>query len=514
MKRLLNNEIGIALPIIMIIFSITITLGFSIIFLISSQDKTTKLYVDDEKALYYAEAGYNQYLWHLNDNVNFYSTDASDIMQNTPIKFEDGYYLLKVSKPNDLERYVTIRSTGWAASSPDIKRTIEVKIRKKQFVHQVYVSNNEGDNIWWTSGDEVHGPYHTNGTLRIQKRPVFYDLVTYTGDYVKGTNYNPEYKMSKAEKTEKLEFPPTNSSLKYWAELDGTVFYGRTCINLEDNKVRIRKSNGEIDIIGIPPNKVIYIDGNEGSDKWGLDTANLFISGRLRGELTIAVKNNIYITYSDPTNWYDEHPYFSDIYIYNKEPNPNLPMVIPQDSGIFYSNTTFGDPDNPSVWDKDLGIYVREAKGNDMLGLVANQNIFILHYGWPRDPSDGNGAYWNKAWKWNSMQNRWEGKGTSSWNGWSWHEIDVAPKDITIHGAIFAVNGGFGYESYDTGSRKGYITLWGNITQNIRNPVGVVDGSGYLKKYAHDRRMFYDYPPHILEPVNTGWEIRDWKEIN
>ena len=94
------------------------------------------------------------------------------------------------------------------------------------------------------------------------------------------------------------------------------------------------------------------------------------------------------------------------------------------------------------------------------------------------------------------------------------YTYDVAPKDITIHSALFAVNDGFGFEDYNKGVRKGDITIWGNITQGTRLAVGTIGSTGYNKKYAHDPRMFYDYPPHILEPVNVGWEIHDWKEIN
>ena len=78
---------------------------------------------------------------------------------------------------------------------------------------------------------------------------------------------------------------------------------------------------------------------------------------------------------------------------------------------------------------------------------------------------------------------------------------------------MFAVTGGFGYESNSSGGNKENINLWGNITQKERKAVGMVGGTGYRKRYAHDPRMFYDYPPHILEPTNVGWEIQEWKEI-
>ena len=174
---------GSVTTIILIVFIVMLILGGVGIFITKSHLKMNTQYIAEEKALQYAEAGFNDYLWHLNDDVNFYSRSESEAMQKSPQSFQDGYYLLKITKPSDLERYVTIRSTGWLKTSPDIKRTVEVKIRKKQFVHHVYVSESEGNNIWWTTGDETHGPYHTNGVLRVQGNPKFFDTVTYAKDY-------------------------------------------------------------------------------------------------------------------------------------------------------------------------------------------------------------------------------------------------------------------------------------------------------------------------------------------
>ncbi len=44
-------------------------------------------------------------------------------MMNTPIKYQEGYYMLEVSKPSDTDRFVTIKSTGWTDDNPDIRRT-------------------------------------------------------------------------------------------------------------------------------------------------------------------------------------------------------------------------------------------------------------------------------------------------------------------------------------------------------------------------------------------------------
>ncbi len=115
--------------------------------------------------------------------------------------------------------------------------------------------------------------------------------------------------------------------------------------------------------------------------KFDLDAGNIFISGKLKGQLTIASANNIYITATDPTYWYDEE---DKNY---KNPPETYPKGSSKDGipyGITYSSTTFS-PDNLSYWDKDKGIWTRDAKGgDDMLGLIAQNDIMILHYGWPR----------------------------------------------------------------------------------------------------------------------------------
>lgn len=103
-----------------------------------------------------------------------------------------------------------------------------------------------------------------------------------------------------------------------------------------------------------------------------------------------------------------------------------------------------------SYEDKEKGIWTRDANGKDMLGLVAQNDIMILHYGWPRYRTDRDGTnnqpYWNYRW----VQKR-------GWRGnYYWEKqyvndryYDVAPQNITIHAHLFAVKGGFGYEAHD-----------------------------------------------------------------
>lgn len=541
MKFLKNNK-GMTVPLVLIILSIMILFGVVALSMMSNQSIFNVVDDASQKALKYAEAGYNKYLWHLNDDLNFYSTEDHDKLMSEPQPFEDGYYMLDVTKPSDVDRFVTIKSTGWTEENPAIKKTILAKIRKKQFVHHVYVSDDDGSNIWWTTGDESHGPLHTNKDIRIQNKPIFYDTLSYANKLEKGTGYNPDFKVkdpSQPMKTGRLEFPDSNKNLKDWAEKDKMLFYGRTCIYLDGDKVKIRNQNSdeiiEKSISRDIQNLVIYVDKVPDSDKrvkggtgkFGIRSGNVFVSGNLKGRLTIGAEDTIYITYSDPTEWYD----YDANDMYDRTKLPNQPPTsfywdrknnsYPQSGGIEYTSTWFSGNKNGtgtamSSYDNEKKIFTRYSfdrsntnkPGKDMLGLIANNNIYILHYGWPKKAynSDGKDDNWNFKWEWKN--NQWKKTSSDS------KTYDVAPHNVTIHAALFSVNQGFGYEDYDKGPRKGDITIWGNITQRKRKPVGTIGRTGYNKKYAHDPRMFYDYPPHILEPTNVGWEIHEWKEIN
>lgn len=586
-EEIMNRRKGMAFPIVLVVLVVVMILGTAGLMVVNTQSKFNVIDDNTQRALKYAEAGYNKYLWHLSDDLNFYSTESHNSMMNKPIEFEDGYFMLDVTKPSDKDRFIKILSTGWTKDNPDIKQTLQIRIRKKQFVHHVYVSNNDGD-IWWTTGDESHGPYHTNSNMNIEKTPKFYDIVTYKGK-LNTQSYKPEFYIDKNQpykpkntdmnlsylyQTTDLGFPESNQELREWSSKDNMVFEGRTCIYINGDDIYIRNQNEDkatkYSISRDIPNKVIYVNTKfeDGASygKFSINSGNVFISGNLKGKLTVGAEDSIYITHADPTNWYDY-----DIYGNEK---PSEPITKPSSGGIVYTDTYFSGKKNAtgtdmSSFDSEKELWTRYSfdkndiskPGKDMLGLIANNDVLIMHYGWPKQ-IDSYGDSWD--FKWGNWVDESEYKrqylyaGTYSnikikdknnnkpyeelkvgtpirkydlkpgyyyvWEAnekWGWQKgttsrttYDVAPKDITIHAAIFSVNEGFGYEDSGVGGSKGNIYLWGNITQKIRKTVGTTSGVGYKKKYAHDPRMFYDYPPRILEPTNVGWEIHEWKEVN
>jgi hypothetical protein len=469
MTALLKEDSGIAMPIVVVIIAVVTLLGFTSVVLMENQTSMGKRYEASESALSIAEAGINEYLWHLNKDSRFYATPEGDDFVNDSGKpreheFQSGKYTLEITAPTAAEPTVKIKSTGWLKGDESSKYTAEVVVRKRRFVQQIYLSGDEkrvnGESVWWTTGDVVNGPFHTNGTLNIKGKPTFFDRVTYSNSINLYDNKSePDCRKGPPEKVEELAFPDTNKQLKTQAEYNGYYFEGRTSIMLDGDSIKIRnKDNSTVQVIKDLKNGVIYVDGNTGDKKWDLSTGNAFVSGKLNGRLTIAASNDIYITGYDPTKleW--------------SEAKNNLT------GGITYYDTTFDGQGNVvSNWD-------------DMLGLVANKYIFILHYGWFDKTS-------------------------------SYDETNVALQNINIHAALFALNKSYEFEKYNSG-KFGTITIVGSICQNRRGAVGTSDPwtgqsvSGYSNKdYTHDRRMSYDTPPHFLEPTNAGWEIVSWKRV-
>ncbi len=499
------NQQGIALPAVLCLVVVVTLLGFTAMSIADNQTIIVSRHQQREQALHYAEAGIHRYMAELNKDRKFYDTTASNDMQNTNTAFNDGFYRLVVTNPSISNPVVTIRSTGWQKDS-DIRRTVEVELHRKDFVQNLITANTGSDLFAYTRrfirGDVINGPLHINGDLRVNGHtgegysgPIFNGPITYSGSFIREslpptTPDTTVFNAGDPVQVPRKGMPPTTSTaiLKQKAQDDGCVFDGPAFINITGDTFSIGTQTNGIDTpqnMSIPANGVVYIQGNTGNTKWAPGIANAFVSGVLDGRLTIVAENDIYITASNPTNW----------------GNPgNTPAAT---GGVTYWDLSSA----PDITADNINSVM--AGCDDMLGLIANRNVRVLHYNWPRDKvSSSDRSYWPNT-------------GVS--------RIDVAPTNMNIHASIFAVTGSFEYEAHEMGSKKGTLTVLGSISQYAIGPVAsfapnLLDLpasfdflnarlSGYGKSYWHDPRLMYDLPPNFLEPTNSGWEIITWREI-
>jgi hypothetical protein len=335
--------------------------------------------------------------------------------------------------------------------------------------------------ITWANDDTVAGPFHSNDQIAVSGRPTWDDSASTSrpdamyydidGDRNCRARNNPSGCTSDPRFAQDLSFgepltlPPSNNQIKAEADPaiagDGCMYVGATFIRLNPNgSATIRSattddaSPGKCPINGtmgtLPDNGVIYVRSAKASEpclstnphpytttgdvtSYNRCAGDVYVEGTLDGRLTIAAENNVIIS-----------------------------------NDIRYAGG-------------------RSAANDDMLGLVANNFVEIMH------PVNSSGQ-----------------------------DIHYLPgsrrfADPWIDAAILSVEHSFRVQNYNRGSAfSAPIDVYGTIAQLYRGPVGTFSGSstvtGYEKAYRYDPRLEFISPPHFLDPVQSAWSVRSWSE--
>lgn len=148
---------------------------------------------------------------------------------------------------------------------------------------------------------------------------------------------------------------------------------------------------------------------------------------------------------------------------------------VPAGCGILTVNGTYNQPltlgsDNDVVIDGNL-----TSSNSAVLGLIADNFVRVFH----------------------PCANGTNGAGTLS--------------SPTINAAMLAVRHSFIVDNYDCGSSPGTLNVTGAIAQIYRGPVGTFNSNGvstgYAKNYNYDNHLHAQEPPHFLDPVQAAWHI-------
>jgi hypothetical protein len=400
-----------------------------------------------------------------------------------------------------------------------VQRTIRANLRRRNFLDYLYLTDYESldpqsgfypdpatataecSRYWWqgrpasappfacvriyfTTGDTINGPLHTNDTISVNGSPRFNAKVTtgFTGTLScppnpaftyrwhgrSGCADTPQFQTGDPEPVALLTMPASNTAIK--AETNrpaktGCLYNGPTRIVLN--------ANGTMDVtspftdpggayasclgtgVALPANGVIYVQNvpvtqttpnpvcsTPGQNELGYPipadvttyqctVGDVFLSGTLRGRLTIAAENNI----------------------------------------VVVADTTYASSGPGS---------------SDLLGLIANQFVQVYH------PVNAGG------------QNLADSRNPTNFF-----------QDPRIDAAILALGHSFIVQNYDRGAALGTITVNGAIAQKWRGPVGTFGGSstGYLKDYNYDVRLQFSSPPHAATLSSASFRVIQWAEI-
>jgi hypothetical protein len=516
-----KNEQGIALPAVIILAVIMMTLvGATAGFAINSLD-TSRHDQDWNSALSAAEAGLDDYLYRLNRDSEYWLYNSTNLPSDGNVAFNQWVnvpgtsngqfrYYVNTDQLNS-EGIIRIVSSGKVRETV---RTVEALLRRRNFLDYLYFTEYETtdpamytgypfsaaqaqaacahhyydsvgrhencSNITFFSQDVIKGPLHSNDAILISGTPTFQDSTTTSWD---GTCQNAECTPSSNRYrgsgnpnfadpgdpayAPPLTLPPSNSEVKEKADAtlggEGCLFTGPTRITLNSNGTmnvtspqtvssNCQTGNGR----PLPSNGVIYVQnqpssgpnagtcsshplsypvsGDINTAQYGCGNGDVFVSGVLNGQLTIAAEDSVIIT----------------------------------------GNTT----------------YAGGTTGDDLLGLVANNYVEIYH------PV--------------SCSNWYYGYCTSASN------LSGSLTNPTVHAAILTVDHSFRVQNYSYGSSLGTLSVFGTIGQLYRGAVGTFSGgsttTGYSKDYTYDTKLRFTSPPHFLDPVASAWGIKTWAE--
>jgi Tfp pilus assembly protein PilX len=522
LMRIKRDEDGIALITVLLFSLVIMTLLTGISAYALGSLPIAKHDQDWNAALAAAEAGVDDYIFRMNQGDNYWQYSSTNAPPGGNLAFTQ-YVAVPGPSNSGLFRYkpdvstvavngvIKLTSTGKVGN---VTRTVVATIRRRSFLDYLYFTDFETKDpasyvnppdsftpteaqaacamhyyegrdsncvtIYFTSGDQINGPLHTNDAMAVNGTPDFNGNTSTSWNDPAGVGYRGSGTPTFANAGDPayappLTMPPSNTSIKNETNPasggTGCLYTGPTQIKLSasgtmDVVSPFTKSNnagcGPGTNLALPPDGVVYVqnvpsiatDPNytngcpyAGSYPPGLPVpivgdlttyacrdADTFVSGMLRGQLTIASEHDIVIV--------------------------------------------------------DNLRYQAGTAASDMLGLVANNYVEVFH---PISCTNSNDPSCNL--------NRKTG-GTFT--------------NPVIQAAVLAVQHSFTVQNYKYGSTLGTLNLTGAIAQSYRGPVGTIGGSGlasgYLKNYVYDTRLKYTSSPHFLDPVASAWQVATWAE--
>jgi hypothetical protein len=427
--------------------SVLMVMGFSLIFLtIGHNFNNTTVRAVDNVVSYYDETKAH------NIAVSGANLALNEIFQDQ--EWDDGYSDIEMmGGVVDVEVLhfgydVNVVSTG---TFDGVEKTVRIQLSPSGYNKFAWYVGNMSSKVF-VNGDTIFGPFHTQSELNIGGDPVFMGKVTtlkgiapdikklvqngfepeFHGGYETGvdipleTNYQFDKQRDLAidgvnNKGGSSYFENTDLWMKF--NSDGTVTY-RTGTGPDTAAYGPPVTE---DITTFAPNGVAY-----------LKKGDIYVSGQVKGQLSIVSGESSGIG------------------------NGNVYLV---------DDLTYTEP--PMVWDNAQGKYVPDYDAQDMLGVLATNNVIIKN-----------------------------------------NDENVAHKDIHVDASIFCAQGGFQMEDKTIGD-AGSLYLRGGMIAAKEEILGITDKdgnvtNGYRKHVIFDERFMLKMPPAF--PLTGNLEILSWYE--
>ncbi|MGH2616457.1 MAG: hypothetical protein ACRDJC_14535 [Thermomicrobiales bacterium] len=536
--RRLRREHGFSMPAVM--GTMTVTIGLSLVALTAAGgDQHQARHDQDFKRSYAAaEAGINEYLFHLNEDASYWTRctgvpapakinqRGANPLQRRAVPGTDAEYAIELlpqppataCDPNNSLSMIDpsagtirIRSTGFARKAD---RSLVATFRRIGFVDFLYYTNYETANP--VSYRINTGGYPPSGGSFSDSSGTYTDIQDWASVncgryYDQRRNASVSYDVRRNRSDLRVDISCTEINFITGDGVDGPLHTNDQLL-VCGQPVFGRNVNGVRDKI-----EAVHPSGWRGNSGCSNNNPN-FVGERRFGAGTLSPPSvGVLRNVVDPAYLFTGRTQIelngSNLRITNGGVTQTVPP--PSNGVIFVQNgggtCGFYDPINTQLVDDQCGdveiqgtygfdltvaaerdvrimANIQQANGaNKMLGLIADNFIRVHH------------PVTNLSSTYNSSSDRFS---------WACNN-DGGVAVNRIDAAMLSINHSFTVDNYFCGNALGTLTVNGAIAQNYRGTVGTFgsNNTGYIKDYNYDDRLKYRQPPHFLDPIQTGWRV-------
>ena len=513
-RRFLRREDGFTMGVVVVSSFIAMTAATVALATATGDLRGSKWDLEQKQAYDAAQAGINDYAFHLNNDSSYWarcdnvpSPNAVNLAPSTTRRravpggtgatysiellpatgqakcLETDPVGSMLERSGSMTGTFRIRATGYAGAT---KRSLVATFRRRSFLDYVYFSQYEtsdpttyGDPTTVAEASAECERWTREGRPNSTSETPWCTVITFPDwDYIKGpfhtndsitTCGSPTFGRSSADVIEVGAPDPGWVRTADWCGTGTPNFVGSYTTNAPiltppPTNTAI-KNAADPDGGRFAGTVVINIDGT---------SMQVFDDGAWQN-LTVPENGVIYVS-NDPSQACAE-AYSPFTVKYNDSGCGNVYISA---DGAGYNKPITVAAENDIIITDDI---IRAGGSPGIMGLVANNFVRVYH-DYPNQTLSGCGS----------------------------NTGEIGVNDLEIHAAIMAIQHSFIVDHYNCGRDLGTLKIIGAISQKFRGPVGTFSssggGTGYDKDYNYDDRLRYLSPPFFLDPVQASWRIQ------
>ena len=280
---------------------------------------------------------------------------------NLNVSVEDLDVVKKIKRINS----VSTKDIDSPTEAYTLTNTVSVILQPSNFSKFAYYSADEGGTIYWTTGDTVWGPFHTQDYLRVSGKPVFFGSVSTKEKLIKKSSYdNPQFLSSFEAGVDMPINEDAVSDLNLSAEAGGFIFpssfsYTETTGWGKKKKTVTVTEDVETVYLTFAGDNIKYRFREE--DSWITESASTFSDNGViyikdaKLKIKGTVKGNFTVVCSGNNSYGNGDIYLEDDLVYNTDPltNPNSTDIL----GLVAQNDVIISDNAANTDNKDINIH-------------------------------------------------------------------------------------------------------------------------------------------------------------